>query len=88
MIEEMQYFGHLHHAASRTALMQLISCHCNSRMSLQFPEVLFEAFSGSTSAGGTGLGLAIAIAAELVHMHGGTIALEESESSAVFRIEI
>jgi signal transduction histidine kinase len=61
----------------------LISCHCNSRIP---GEVLFEAFSGSTSAGGTGLGLAIA--AELVHMHGGTIALEESESGAVFRIEI
>ncbi len=47
---------------------------------------LFEAFSGSTTAGGTGLGLAIA--AELVALHGGTIALEDSERGAVFRIEI
>ncbi|NJN36960.1 MAG: cell wall metabolism sensor histidine kinase WalK, partial [Nitrospiraceae bacterium] len=39
-----------------------------------------------TSAGGTGLGLAIA--AELVHLHGGTIALEDSANGAVFRIEI
>ncbi len=36
-------------------------------------EKLFEAFSGSTRAGGTGLGLAIA--AEIIHAHGGTIAL-------------
>jgi signal transduction histidine kinase len=47
---------------------------------------LFEAFTGSTTAGGTGLGLAIA--AELVRLHGGTIALEDSEAGAVFRIEI
>lgn len=49
-------------------------------------EALFEAFAGSTSAGGTGLGLAIA--AELVRLHGGTIALEDSPGGAVFRIEI
>ncbi len=49
-------------------------------------EKLFEAFTGSTSAGGTGLGLAIA--AELVRLHGGSIALEDSEGGAVFRIEI
>jgi signal transduction histidine kinase len=47
---------------------------------------LFEAFTGSTTAGGAGLGLAIA--AELVRLHGGSIALEESETGAVFRIEI
>jgi signal transduction histidine kinase len=47
---------------------------------------LFEAFTGSTTAGGTGLGLAIA--AELVRLHGGSIALEDSETGAVFRIEI
>ncbi len=49
-------------------------------------EKLFEAFTGSTTAGGTGLGLAIA--AELVRLHGGSIALEESKGGAVFRIEI
>jgi signal transduction histidine kinase len=48
--------------------------------------LLFKAFTSSTTAGGTGLGLAIA--AELVRLHGGTIALEESEAGAVFRIEI
>lgn len=47
---------------------------------------LFEAFKGSVSAGGSGLGLAIA--AELVTLNGGTISLEESETGAVFRIEI
>jgi signal transduction histidine kinase len=47
---------------------------------------LFQAFRGSTTAGGTGLGLAIA--AELVGLHGGTIALEDSERGAIFRIEI
>ncbi len=47
---------------------------------------LFEAFSGSAAAGGTGLGLAIA--AELVRLHGGEIALEESEVGAVFRVEV
>lgn len=53
---------------------------------LRARQFLFDAFSGSTSAGGTGLGLAIA--AELVHMHGGTIVLEDSAEGAVFRIEI
>lgn len=47
---------------------------------------LFEAFSGSTTAGGTGLGLAIA--SELIRLHGGSIALEDSDTGAVFRIEI
>lgn len=36
---------------------------------------LFDAFQGSTRPGGTGLGLAIA--AELMRLHGGTIALED-----------
>jgi signal transduction histidine kinase len=49
-------------------------------------ESLFEAFAGSVAAGGTGLGLAIA--AELVNLHGGVIALEESEVGAVFRVEV
>jgi signal transduction histidine kinase len=47
---------------------------------------LFEAFKGSVSAGGTGLGLAIA--AELVKLHGGEIALEDSAVGAVFRIRL
>jgi signal transduction histidine kinase len=49
-------------------------------------ESLFEAFSGSTSAGGAGLGLAIA--AELVRLNGGSITLEDEGPGAVFRIEI
>jgi signal transduction histidine kinase len=49
-------------------------------------ESLFEAFSGSTSAGGAGLGLAIA--AELVRLHGGSITLENDGPGATFRIEI
>lgn len=49
-------------------------------------EHLFEAFTGSVASGGSGLGLAIA--AELVALNGGTIALEDSEQGAVFRIEL
>ncbi len=48
-------------------------------------ERLFEAFSGSGT-GGSGLGLAIA--AELVALNGGTIALEDSAAGATFRIAI
>ncbi len=47
-------------------------------------ENLFEAFQGSASAGSTGLGLAIT--ADLVRMHGGTIALVEEDAGARFRI--
>ena len=47
---------------------------------------LFQAFRGSVSPGGTGLGLAIA--AELVRLHGGTIALEPSEVGAVFKVTL
>jgi signal transduction histidine kinase len=47
---------------------------------------LFEAFQGTTRAGGSGLGLAIA--AELVHLHGGEIGLEEADEGAHFRIVI
>jgi signal transduction histidine kinase len=47
---------------------------------------LFAAFQGSGRTGGTGLGLAIS--AELVHLHGGTIALEDTSSGARFVIVI
>jgi signal transduction histidine kinase len=47
---------------------------------------LFQAFRGSVTPGGTGLGLAIA--AELVRLHGGTIALEPSEIGAVFKVTL
>ena len=47
---------------------------------------LFEAFQGSTRAGGAGLGLAIA--AELVRAHGGEIDLVEGTIGATFRIKI
>lgn len=47
---------------------------------------LFAAFQGSVRTGGTGLGLAIS--AELVHLHGGTIALEETPFGARFVIVI
>jgi signal transduction histidine kinase len=49
-------------------------------------EHLFEAFRGSTRAGGAGLGLAIA--AELVRAHGGEIRLIEGTIGATFRIAI
>jgi signal transduction histidine kinase len=47
---------------------------------------LFAAFQGSARSGGTGLGLAIA--AELTHLHGGSINLDDSEAGARFRIII
>jgi signal transduction histidine kinase len=49
-------------------------------------EHLFEAFQGSTRAGGTGLGLVIA--AELVRAHGGEIRLVEGTIGATFRLTI
>jgi len=47
---------------------------------------LFMAFQGSAKSGGAGLGLVIS--AELVRLHGGTIALDETEVGARFRITI
>ena len=47
---------------------------------------LFEAFQGSTRAGGAGLGLAIA--AELVRAHGGEIRLVDGTIGATFRLTI
>lgn len=47
---------------------------------------LFEAFQSVARKGGTGLGLAIA--AELVHAHGGQIALVSNEGGATFRVII
>jgi signal transduction histidine kinase len=47
---------------------------------------LFEAFQGSTRAGGAGLGLAIA--AELVRAHGGEMRLVDGTIGATFRISI
>jgi len=47
---------------------------------------LFEAFQGSTRAGGAGLGLAIA--AELVRAHGGEIRLVEGTIGATLRLTI
>lgn len=49
-------------------------------------EHLFEAFQGSTRAGGTGLGLPIA--AELVRAHGGDLRLVDGTIGATFRIAI
>ena len=50
-------------------------------------EHLFTAFHGSARSGGTGLGLAIAH--ELVHAHGGTIALVDNPGSGTrFRITL
>ncbi|MCB8821674.1 sensor histidine kinase [Microvirga rosea] len=47
---------------------------------------LFSPFQGSARKGGTGLGLAIT--AELVHLHGGTISLAESNTGTCFRVQI
>jgi signal transduction histidine kinase len=47
---------------------------------------LFQAFRGSVTPGGTGLGLAVA--AELVRLHGGAIALEPSDTGAVFKVTL
>jgi signal transduction histidine kinase len=47
---------------------------------------LFEAFQSVARKGGTGLGLAIA--AEIVHAHGGKIALVGNEGGATFRVTI
>jgi signal transduction histidine kinase len=49
-------------------------------------ENLFTPFQGSAQKGGTGLGLVIA--AELVHLHGGTITLDEGNGKTCFRIAI
>ncbi|MGL4727623.1 MAG: sensor histidine kinase, partial [Bosea sp. (in: a-proteobacteria)] len=53
---------------------------------LRAREHLFEAFTGAVRPGGTGLGLAIA--AELVALHGGSIALLPSAQGAAFRITL
>jgi signal transduction histidine kinase len=47
---------------------------------------LFTPFQSSARKGGTGLGLTIA--AELVHLHGGTISIDEREGHTCFRITI
>ena len=47
---------------------------------------LFKAFQGSTRKGGSGLGLAIS--AELAAAHGGSLRLLETDTGAVFRLEI
>ena len=47
---------------------------------------LFAAFQGSARSGGTGLGLAIA--AELTHLHGGSIELSATSIGACFRVVI
>jgi signal transduction histidine kinase len=48
---------------------------------------LFEAFSGSTRPGGTGLGLPIA--REIMHAHGGDIALVQTgPEGTVFRLTV
>jgi signal transduction histidine kinase len=47
---------------------------------------LFTAFQASSRSGGTGLGLPVA--AELAHLHGGTIILDDTPAGARFRITI
>lgn len=47
---------------------------------------LFTPFQSSARKGGTGLGLTIA--AELIHLHGGTISLEEGNRHTCFRVTI
>jgi signal transduction histidine kinase len=47
---------------------------------------LFEAFQSVARKGGSGLGLAIS--QELVHAHGGQIALVNNEGGATFRVTI
>ncbi len=47
---------------------------------------LFTPFQGSTQKGGTGLGLTIA--AELIHLHGGSISLDDSNGRTRFRVVI
>ena len=47
---------------------------------------LFQAFQGSARKGGTGLGLAVAL--ELVHAHGGTIRLRDTDKGATFELVI
>lgn len=47
---------------------------------------LFQAFQGSARKGGTGLGLAIS--AELVHAHGGDIALHDEGPGTTFRLTL
>jgi signal transduction histidine kinase len=49
-------------------------------------ERLFEPFQSAARPGGSGLGLAIC--AEIVRMHGGEIALDDTEGGACFRIAI
>jgi signal transduction histidine kinase len=47
---------------------------------------LFTPFQNSARKGGTGIGLTIA--AELIHLHGGTISLDDSDGRTRFRITI
>jgi len=47
---------------------------------------LFTPFQGSARKGGTGLGLTIA--SELIHLHGGTISLDDMDGRTCFRITI
>ncbi|MET0427207.1 MAG: HAMP domain-containing sensor histidine kinase [Microvirga sp.] len=49
-------------------------------------EGIFGVFQSGSRAGGTGLGLAIT--AELVHLHGGTIRLEDTPAGSRFRVTI
>jgi signal transduction histidine kinase len=74
-------------SAQRTATATWISISDNGPgLPRAARERLFDAFQGSTRTGGTGLGLAIA--AELIHLHGGTIELEEQPTGATFKIMI